>query len=115
MAFSTRPVESPDYIFPIRLKAKQTTQLSGFMQGEILRYSFSLSTPELVSATYRHTLIRDMSFFGSMATLVIVCLIIFIATKYRSYLSFAMFTLAFGAWMFRVLWIRNLLAKLSTL
>tara|TARA_R110002167_G_scaffold331490_1_gene538171 strand:- start:10664 stop:12367 length:1704 start_codon:yes stop_codon:yes gene_type:complete len=102
MAFSTRPVESPDYIFPIRLKAKQTTQLSGFMQGEILRYSFSLSTPELVSATYRHTLIRDMSFFGSMATLVIVCLIIFIATKYRSYLSFAMFTLAFGAWMFRV-------------
>jgi diguanylate cyclase (GGDEF)-like protein len=72
------------------------------MQGEILRYSFSLSTPEIVSATYRHTLIRDMSFFGAMGILVVVCLVIFIATKYLSYLSFAVFTFSFGAWFFRV-------------
>jgi hypothetical protein len=102
MPFPTRPVESPNYIFPIHLKPNQTTQLSGSMQGEILRYSFSLSTPELVVASDRHNLIRDMSFFGAMGTLVIVCLIIFIATKYRSYLSFAVFTLSFGAWFFRV-------------
>lgn len=102
MAFSTRPVESPDYIFPVRLKSEQTTLLSGLMQGEILRYSFSLNTPESVNATYRHTLIRDMSFFGAMGTLVIVCLIIFIATRYFSYLSFAVFTFSFGAWFFRV-------------
>jgi diguanylate cyclase (GGDEF)-like protein len=102
MVFSTRPVESPNYTFPIHLMSNQTTQISGFMQGEILRYSFILSTPELVSASERHNLIRDMSFFGAMGTLVIVCLIIFIATKYRSYLSFAVFTLSFGAWFFRV-------------
>lgn len=102
MAFSSRPLESPDYIFPVRLTSKHTTQLSGFMQGEILRYSFSLGTPELVSATYRHNLIRDMSFFGAMGTLVIVCLIIFMATKYRAYLSFAVFTFAIGAWFFRI-------------
>jgi diguanylate cyclase (GGDEF)-like protein len=102
MPFSTRPVKSPDYIFPVRLESKQTTQLSGFMQGEILRYTFSLSTPELANANYRHTLIRDMTFFGAMATLVIVCMIIFMATKYRSYLSFAVFTFSFGAWFFRV-------------
>lgn len=102
MVFSSRPVKSPDYIFPVRLKANQTTQLSGFMQGEILRYSFNLSTPEIVSATYRQALIRDMSFFGAMGTLFIVCLIIFIATKHLSYLSFALFTFSFGAWFFRV-------------
>jgi diguanylate cyclase (GGDEF)-like protein len=102
VVFSSRPVASPDYIFPVLLKSKQTTQLSGFMQGEILRYSFSLSTPELASATYRHNVIRDMSFFGAMATLVIVCLIIFMATKYLAYLSFAVFTFSFGAWFFRV-------------
>lgn len=102
VAFSSRPIESPDYIFPVRLQSNRTTQLSGFMQGEILRYSFSLSTPEIVSATYRHTLIRDMSFFGAMGILVVVCLVIFIATKYLSYLSFAVFTFSFGAWFFRV-------------
>ena len=103
MAFSTRPVESPDYIFPVRLKSNQTTQQSGFMQSEILRYSFNLSTPEIVSATYRHTLVKDMSFFGAMGTLVIVCLIIFMVTKYRSYLSFAVFTFSFGAGFFAYL------------
>lgn len=102
MAFASRPVESADYIFPVRLKSKQTTQLSGFMQGEILRYSFSLSTPELISSANRHNLIRDMAFFGAMGTLVIVCLIIFMATKYRSYLSFAVFAFSFGAWFFRL-------------
>jgi diguanylate cyclase (GGDEF)-like protein len=102
MAFSTRPVASTDYIFPIHLKSNKTTQLSGFMQGEILRYSFILSTPELVSASFRHNLIRDMSFFGAMGTLVFVCLVIFMATKYHSYLSFAVFTFSFGAWFFRI-------------
>ncbi|WP_339723662.1 diguanylate cyclase [uncultured Paraglaciecola sp.] len=100
--FSTRPVESPDYIFPVHLKANQSTQLSGFMQGEILRYSFTLNTPEQVTALYRHNVMRDMAFFGAMSTLVIVSLIIFLATKYYSYLSFAVFTFAFGAWFFRV-------------
>ena len=102
MPFSTRPIGSPNYVFPIRLKAQQTTQISGYMQGEILRYSFSLNTPELIRTSDRNNVIRDMAFFGSMGTLVIVSLIIFIATKYRSYLSFAVFTFSFGAWFFRV-------------
>ncbi|MEP1445514.1 MAG: diguanylate cyclase [Paraglaciecola sp.] len=102
LKFSTRPVESPDYIFPVHLKARQSTELSGFMQGEILRYSFTLDTPERVTALYRQNVMRDMAFFGAMSTLVIVSLIIFLATKYYSYLSFAVFTFAFGGWFFRV-------------
>jgi diguanylate cyclase (GGDEF)-like protein len=101
--FSTRPVNSPNYIFPVVLRSEQSTKISGSMQGEILRYSFSLSTPEIVNAAVRHDLIRDMSFFGSMGTLVIVCLIIYFATRHQSYLSFAVFAFSFGAWFFRVL------------
>ena len=102
MPFSTRPVESPDYIFPVRLKAKQTTQIFGSMQGELLRYSFHLNTPESSSAVYRKNVIRDMSFFGAMGTIAFVCLVIFAATKYRTYLSFAVFVFAIGAWFFRI-------------
>lgn len=102
LAFASRPVASPNYIFPVHLKSNNTTRFSGFMRGEILRYSFVLSTPELASTSERQNLIRDMTFFGAMGTLVVVCLIIFIATKYRSYLSFAVFTFSFGAWFFRV-------------
>ena len=100
--FSTRPVVSPDYIFPVHLKASQTTQISGSMQGEILRYSFSLNTPENASANSRVTIIRDMSFLGAMGTLAVACLVIFAATRFRPYLSFSVFTFFLGAWFFRL-------------
>lgn len=100
--FSSRPIASPDYIFPVRLNANKSTPLTGHMQGEILRYTFVLSTPEYASANYRYNLSRDMAFFGAMVTLVVVCMVVFLATKYHAYLSFAAFACSLAAWFYRV-------------
>lgn len=102
LPFHSRPIASPDYLFPVYLKAGESTILQGSMQGEILRYSFQLMTPEYANTEYQQSLTRDMLFFGAMATLVVTCLIIFFATRYMAYLAFALFAFSLAAWCFRV-------------
>jgi diguanylate cyclase (GGDEF)-like protein len=72
------------------------------MQGEILRYSFRLATPETMLHEYRKDLTRDMSFFGVLLTLAVIALVIYMATGFTAYLSFAVFSLAMWCWFFRV-------------
>ncbi len=102
LPFFSRPIESADYLFPVYLKGGETTTIQGSMQGDILRYSFLLMTPESANAQYRVTLIRDMMFFGALAALLITCLVIYFATRYIAYLAFSLFTFSLSGWCFRV-------------
>lgn len=102
LPFDTRPIRNPDYMFPVYIPAGQSTQITGNMQGEILRFSFLLTKPEVVIEQQRAIESRDMFFFGTMSTLVLCCLLCFIATKSNAYLSFAVFTFSTGFLLFRV-------------
>ena len=44
LAFGTRPIHGPNYIFPVYLPAGETTVIEGSMGGEILRFSFVLTS-----------------------------------------------------------------------
>jgi diguanylate cyclase (GGDEF)-like protein len=100
--YNTRPIDAPNYHFPLQLRTQETIEVYGHMQGKILRYSFELITPALASETYRKTLQLDMMFFGAMTLLLIVAIIMFMVTKQLIFLSFAAFVFAVQAWLFRV-------------
>lgn len=100
--FTTRPILGPDYIFPVYLPAGETTLIEGAMGGEILRFSFFLARPEVVSQQQRKDEFRDTFFFGTMATLIICCLLCFFATRSVAYLSFAAFSFSIAFLLFRV-------------
>jgi len=103
LPFNTRAIESPDYVFPVHIKAHTSVPISGSMYGEILRYQLLLADPLISEAQYRRALFRDMLFFGAMTTLFVVSLIIFFATRYPAYLAFACFSFSVNGWFFRVL------------
>jgi diguanylate cyclase (GGDEF)-like protein len=102
LAFSTREVDVPNYHFPTILPAKGKVTFYGHMQGEILRYSFSVATPEKITNSYISILQRDMAFFGAMTMLTALCFVVYFATRKRAFLSFAIFILATTFWFFRV-------------
>jgi diguanylate cyclase (GGDEF)-like protein len=103
LPFSSRAIELPDYVFPLKIGAGASMQIYGSMQGEILRYQLLLADPLISEAQYRRALFRDMLFFGAMTTLFVVSLIIFFATRYPAYLAFACFSFSVNGWFFRVL------------
>lgn len=100
--FYSRPIVSPDYVFPIYLPAGETSMVRGSMQGEILRFSFVLFKPEIIMKQQRETEFRDMFFFGTMTTLAVCCLLCFVATRSNAYLSFAAFSFSLTFMLFRV-------------
>jgi diguanylate cyclase (GGDEF)-like protein len=100
--YHTRAVNTPNYHFPSVLPASSYTEFSGTMSGEILRYSFSVATPEFYSNLYMKTLQRDMAFFGAMGLLTVLCTLGFIASRNLVFLSFASFIFATTFWFFRV-------------
>lgn len=102
LAFTTREVDVPNYHFPTILPAKGSVTFYGHMQGEILRYSFSVATPEKMTNNYISILQRDMAFFGAMTILTALCFVVYFATRKLAFLSFAIFILATTFWFFRV-------------
>lgn len=100
--YSTRPVNAPNYHFPSILSPSSETEFRGYMQGEILRYTFTLGTPEYFNQRYVKTLQRDMAFFGAMALLTALCLVGFITSRNWVFLSFAAFIFSTTFWFFRV-------------
>lgn len=102
LPFSSRPVNAPNYHFPSILPPSAYTEFSGTMTGEILRYSFSVATPEYYSNLYMKTLQRDMAFFGAMGLLTVLCTLGFIASRNLVFLSFASFIFTITFWFFRV-------------
>lgn len=100
--YHTRAVNTPNYHFPSVLPASSYTEFSGTMSGEILRYSFSVATPEFYSNLYMKTLQRDMAFFGAMGLLTLLCALGYIASRNLVFLSFASFIFATTFWFFRV-------------
>ncbi len=101
-SFNSRPIVSPDYLFPVFLPAGETTLIEGSMAGEILRFSFFLHKPEVIMKQQRETEFRDMFFFGTMTTLALCCLLCFLATRSNAYLSFAAFSFSLTFMLFRV-------------
>lgn len=102
LPFSTREINLPNYHFPSILPANDSVTFTGHMRGEILRYNFSLATPEKVINDYVDTLQRDMAFFGAMAILTALSFLVFFATRKIAFLSFAVFIFATTFWFFRV-------------
>ena len=102
LPFSTREINVPNYHFPSILPANDSVTFTGHMQGEILRYNFSLATPEKVINDYVDTLQRDMAFFGAMAILTALSFLVFFTTRKIAFLSFAIFIFATTFWFFRV-------------
>ena len=102
LPFSSRSVNAPNYHFPSILPQSAYTEFSGTMKGEILRYSFSVATPEYYSNLYMKTLQRDMAFFGAMGLLTVLCTLGFIASRNLVFLSFASFIFTITFWFFRV-------------
>ena len=100
--YSTRAVNTPNYHFPSVLQPSSYTEFIGTMSGEILRYSFSVATPEYYSNLYMKTLQRDMAFFGAMGLLTLLCALGYIASRNLVFLSFASFIFATTFWFFRV-------------
>ncbi|GFD68178.1 diguanylate cyclase [Alteromonas sp. KUL106] len=100
--FHSRAVNAPNYHFPSILKPSSYTEFSGTMSGEILRYSFSVATPEFYSNLYMKTLQRDMAFFGAMGLLTVLCVLGYFASRNLVFLSFASFIFAITFWFFRV-------------
>lgn len=100
--FHTRPINSPNYQFPSILAPSATTEFSGYMRGEILRYSFAVATPEFISNLNTKMLQRDMAFFGAMALLTALSLLGYITSRNLVFLSFASFIFATTFWFFRV-------------
>ncbi|WP_334018831.1 diguanylate cyclase [Alteromonas sp. S015] len=102
MPYSTRTVNTPNYHFPSVLKPLSYTEFTGTMSGEILRYSFSVATPQYYSNLYMRTLQRDMAFFGAMGLLTVLSALGYIASRNLVFLSFASFIFATTFWFFRV-------------
>lgn len=100
--FTSREIHVANYHFPILLEASETTKIQGYMSGEILRYSFVVGTPAYFTNMYVGTIERDMTFFGAMALLTVLCLLGFIASRNVVFLSFATFIFATTFWFFRV-------------
>ncbi|WP_394222039.1 diguanylate cyclase [Alteromonas gracilis] len=100
--YSSRPIMTPNYHFPSILPASRTTVFSGYMTGEILRYNFSIATPEYFNNGYMKVLQRDMAFFGAMVLLTALCLLGYFASRNLVFLSFATFIFATTFWFFRV-------------
>ncbi|APE01302.1 hypothetical protein BM526_05150 [Alteromonas mediterranea] len=100
--YHTRAVNAPNYHFPSVLPASSYMEFSGTMSGEILRYSFSVATPEYYSNLYMKTLQRDMAFFGAMGLLTLLCALGYIASRNLVFMSFASFIFATTFWFFRV-------------
>ena len=100
--YSTRAVNTPNYHFPSVLKPLSYTEFTGTMSGEILRYSFSVATPQYYSNLYMRTLQRDMAFFGAMGLLTLLSALGYIASRNLVFLSFASFIFATTFWFFRV-------------
>lgn len=102
LPYHSRPIDAPNYHFPLQVRSQETINVFGHMQGKILRYSFELATPVLISKSYRNTLQLDMMFFGAMSLLVLIAILMFIVTKRLVFLSFAAFAFAVQAWLYRV-------------
>ena len=102
LPFSSREVSVPNYHFPLLLPSNGNATIEGYMQGEILRYTFMLGTPEYFSNMYAQTLQRDMTFFGAMTLLSVLAFIVFIASRKKVFLSFTAFILAITFWFYRV-------------
>lgn len=102
LPFSTREINVPNYHFPSILPANGSVMFTGHMQSEILRYNFSVATPEKIINDYVNTLQRDMAFFGAMAILTALSVLVFFTTRKIAFLSFAIFIFATTFWFFRV-------------
>jgi len=102
LPFTSRPVLVPNYHFPTLLPASGSLKLYGHMQGEILRHDFFVTTPEYGNNLYVDMLQRDMTFFGAMIILTVLCLVVFWISKKYAFLSFAVFIFATTFWFFRV-------------
>lgn len=102
LPYHSRPVAAPNYHFPTILSPKGNTEFSGYMSGEILRYNFSIATPEYFNNLYVKTLQRDMTFFGAMWLLTALSILGYIASRNLVFLSFASFIFATTFWFFRV-------------
>lgn len=102
LPFSSRPVLVPNYHFPTLLPASGSLKIYGHMQGEILRHDFFVATPEYGNNLYVDMLQRDMTFFGAMIILTVLCLVVFWISKKYAFLSFAVFIFATTFWFFRV-------------
>lgn len=102
LPYSSREINVPNYHFPLLLPSNDIATIEGYMQGEILRYTFVLGTPEYFSNMYAQTLQRDMTFFGAMTLLCVLTFIVFIASRRKVFLSFTAFILAITFWFYRV-------------
>jgi len=102
LPFSSRPVLVPNYHFPTLLPATGSLNIYGYMQGEILRHDFFIATPEYGNNLYVDILQRDMTFFGAMIILTVLCLVVFWISKKYAFLSFAVFIFVTTFWFFRV-------------
>lgn len=100
--FKSREVHVSNYHFPLQLQPKETELIQGYMKGEILRYTFVVGSPEYFTNMYVDTLQRDMTFFGAMSLLTLLCFLGFFASRKIVFLSFATFIFATTFWFFRV-------------
>lgn len=89
--FHTRPIPHTGFVFPVSLAPGETRSVQAQVRSTLMHLPVELWRPAAFMERSLGIGYRNMLYFGLMGTLVIYCILLYFATRVRSYLSFAAF------------------------